>query len=75
MRRARSGDAARGVQQGWHDAAREREMTMMQAIAEHFRALANANALVETASREPDGQMFLLKDGKASYAPLYKDAP
>jgi hypothetical protein len=53
--------------------AREDEVAKMEAIAAHFKELADAD---EVAGRQPDAQVFFtLRDGKSVYLPLYERKP
>lgn len=52
---------------------REEEIRKMEAIAEHFKDLADGD---EMAGREPDAQAFFtLRDGKTLYVPMYERKP
>lgn len=52
---------------------RELEIAKMEAIAAHFKELADAD---EMAGRNPDGQCFFsMKSGKVVYFPLYERHP
>lgn len=52
---------------------RRLEIVKMEAIAAHFKALADAE---EQAGVDPDGRMFVeTKRGGSSFAPLYERKP
>ena len=52
---------------------REEEIEKMEAIATHFKSLADGD---ELAGRNPDGQLFVEgKRGGSHYAPLYEKKP